>query len=318
MRILIGYDGSEYSNAIFDDLQLAGLPPDAEVKVVTIADLLMSSPPAKEVAAQVLTSRRFAAALKRVETHAERVVREAEEIASKGVARLREEFPGWHISNEVVTGTPEWELLDAAKAWDADLIVVGSEGRSAIGRLLLGSVSKRAATDAQTSVRVARRTKRKKENASPKIIVGIDGSTAAGEAIKEVGRRVWQDGTQVRLVVVHDQPSTAVIAARLPQAAGLIADVNLSVRDRAEEMLKWASSELKSIGMNVSISIQKGDPKRKLLKEAEKWNADSIFVGTRDFKNAFERFRLGSVSTAVVTKAPCSVEIVRPRDKQND
>lgn len=83
-------------------------------------------------------------------------------------------------------------------------------------------------------------------------------------------------------------------------------------------MLEWASYQLKSIGINVSISIHKGDPKRVLLKEARKWNADNIFVGTRDFKNAFERFRLGSVSTAIVTKAHCSVEIVRPRDKQQD
>jgi nucleotide-binding universal stress UspA family protein len=48
------------------------------------------------------------------------------------------------------------------------------------------------------------------------------------------------------------------------------------------------------------------------LEKAEEWNADCIFVGTRDFKSGFERFRLGSVSTAIVTNAHCSVEIVRP------
>lgn len=36
-----------------------------------------------------------------------------------------------------------------------------------------------------------------------------------------------------------------------------------------------------------------------------------IFVGSRNFNNALERFRLGSVSTALVTSAPCSVEVVR-------
>jgi nucleotide-binding universal stress UspA family protein len=318
MRIVIGYDGSEYSDAVFDDLKLAGVPLNAEAKVLTIANLLTSGPTVAEAAAQIVPSQRVAAALKRAETHAERVVKEAEEIASQGAGRLREVFPEWNVTGEVLTGTPEWELLDAAKAWDADLIVVGSQGRSAIGRLFLGSVSKRAATDAETSVRVARRIERKKKDAPPKILIGIDGSTAAEEAVNEVGRRVWPEGTQVRLVVVHDQPSAASISARLPKAAGLIADVNLKTRERAEEMLKWASRELKSIGFNVSMSIQKGDPKRILLKAAQKWDADSIFVGTRDFKNAFERFRLGSVSMAVVTKAHCSVEIVRPRDKQKE
>ncbi|HEY8560381.1 MAG TPA: universal stress protein [Pyrinomonadaceae bacterium] len=315
MRVLMGFDGSEYSNAVFDDLKLAGLPRGAEIKIVTIADLLIGGPSAGEVAAPVIPSRRVAAALKKAENHAARVVREAEEIVSTGASRLRSEFPEWNVSSEVVAGTPEWALLDAAKDWDADLIVVGSEGRSALGRLFLGSVSKRAATDARTSVRVARRTERKRESAPPKIIIGIDGSAAAAEAVKQVGRRVWQEGTEVRLAVVHDQPSTAAIAARLPRSVGLIADVNMRAR-RAEAMLKWASGELKSIGLVVSISIQKGDPKRILLKQAAKWNADSIFVGTRDFKNPFERICLGSVSTPVVTKAHCSVEIVRPRDEQ--
>lgn len=81
---------------------------------------------------------------------------------------------------------------------------------------------------------------------------------------------------------------------------------------RVSAMLEWATGELSHIGLKTSILREKGDPKSILLAEAEKWNADSIFVGTRDFKSAFERFRLGSVSTAIVTNARCSVEIVRP------
>src|SRR5690349_14522939 len=111
MRILIGYDGSEYAGAIFEDLKRAGLPREGDVKVVTVADLLMSSPPATDVAAQILTSRRVAAALKHAETHAGRVVKEAEEFASQAVSRLRSEFPEWRVTSEVVTGTPAWELI---------------------------------------------------------------------------------------------------------------------------------------------------------------------------------------------------------------
>ena len=129
-----------------------------------------------------------------------------------------------------------------------------------------------------------------------------------------VGRRVWPDGTQVRLVTAHELPSPARIAARLPNAAAMINSFNNDTVARQNETLRWAVSQLKSIGLNVSMTIQRGDPKRILLKEAEKFSADSIFVGTRDFKNAFERFRLGSVSSGVVTNAPCTVEVVRPRE----
>ena len=77
-------------------------------------------------------------------------------------------------------------------------------------------------------------------------------------------------------------------------------------------MLDWASTQLKAIGLNTSVVTPKGDPKKIILEHAAEWNADSIFVGTRDFKSGFERFRLGSVSTAIVTHAQCSVEVVRP------
>ncbi len=59
------------------------------------------------------------------------------------------------------------------------------------------------------------------------------------------------------------------------------------------------------------MALEKGDPQRVLIAEARKWEADSIFVGGRRFGRAFERFWLGSVSTALVTKAHCSVEVVR-------
>ena len=311
MKVLIGYDGSQSADAIFEDLKRAGFPRDTHAVVASVADLLMTSPPVPELSAQLSPSRRVAAGLKRAENHADRVIKEADEFASNAAARLRAEFPEWNIEKRVIKGTPAWELIDEANEWNADLLVVGSEGRSALGRLLLGSVSKRVVTDSRCSVRVARRVIRKKETKPPKIIVGIDGSAAAEAAVREVGQRTWQAGTQVRLVVARDHPSTAGIAARLPRAAGMIADFNQSSAQRADSMLTWATYQLKSIGLNVSMTIQRGDPKRILLEEARQWNADCIFVGTRDFKNSFERFRLGSVSTAVVNNARCSVEVVR-------
>ena len=41
----------------------------------------------------------------------------------------------------VVTGTPADEIVKAAKAWSADLIVIGTHGRGGVQRALLGSVA---------------------------------------------------------------------------------------------------------------------------------------------------------------------------------
>ena len=46
MRILIAYDGSECARAALTDLQLAGLPSDAEVLVLSVLDAWL---PAEEI-----------------------------------------------------------------------------------------------------------------------------------------------------------------------------------------------------------------------------------------------------------------------------
>jgi nucleotide-binding universal stress UspA family protein len=53
------------------------------------------------------------------------------------------------------------------------------------------------------------------------------------------------------------------------------------------------------------------EPQRILIEEALKWGADSICVGSYGLDRLNEESGLGSVSTELVTKAHCSVEIVR-------
>ena len=317
MRILIGYDGSESSEAMLEELTRAGLPRVCDARVVTVADMLVSSPQVRAAAAvQEMASWRLGSSLEGAENHAEAVTRQAREHAERAADMVGLQFPEWYVTSEVMTGTPAWELIDAGDKWNADLIVVGSNSRSLFGRLLLGSVSKAVVTDSRRSVRVSRPRTRKNKDAPPRVIIGIDGSPASQAAVTAVGKRVWDEGTQVHLVAVHDGPSTARLAKRLPQAANMVDSALGSKADRQDQMLDWAAYELKMIGLSVTTSIQRGDPKRILLREAEKRAADSIFVGTREFRNAIERFRLGSVSSGVVLNAPCSVEVVRPQETE--
>ncbi len=299
MRVLIGYDGSKHSDAALDDLRFAGLPSDAKSLIVSVADPLSATCKLQDVAALAMPSSHAVSAARKPQTQSDRAIR-AEDFSMKAAERLQLEFPGWEVGKHTRVGTAAWELIDAADDWNADLVIVGSEGVSILERLLLGSVSKRVITESRRSVRVARSIEKKKRGAAPKIIVGLDGSPAAQEAVYEVGRRAWHDGAQVRLVTALDTRSID-----LP---------NHRATPQEESMLEWARYHLKSTGLNISMSIQTGDPKRVLLSEARKWGADCIFVGTRNFTTGFERYQLGSVSTAVAMKAPCSVEVVRPAE----
>src|ERR1044072_3003941 len=110
-----------------------------------------------------------------------------------------------------------------------------------------------------------------------RILIGYDGSPAAEQAIYAVGQRVWQEGTEVRLIAVDDGTSPNRIAARLPQATEMINSYFQKRESRVSAMLEWATEELNAIGLKTSISTEKGDPKHILLAQASEWNADSIF-----------------------------------------
>lgn len=318
MKIIIGYDGSASADAAIEDLKRAGLPRVSEVLVVSVADLLMSSQPVAEVVGQTFTSQRVAIQTKQVQSHGERMFNEAKSHASKAKNRVQYLFPEWEVEDRAIKGSPSWELIELAESWKADLIVVGSEGRSAIGRFLLGSVSKKLATDAHCSVRVARPGKNKDDDSPPRIIVGVDDSPTSVQAIHSVGQRVWPDGTEVRLMNIDDRTSPKLIAYRVPQAAAMIDSYQNGQKSRVRSILEWGEEELNNIGLKVAIDVKKGEPEQVLIEEARRWNADSIFVGTRNLNNFFERFRLGSVSTGVVSNARCSVEIARPPEETKD
>jgi hypothetical protein len=77
-----------------------------------------------------------------------------------------------------------------------------------------------------------------------------------------------------------------------------------------QEQADAAVEELISSGLTATPVITAGDPKRVLLDEADAWGADCLFIGARGH-NRLARFMLGSVATAVVARAHCSVEVVR-------
>ena len=296
MKILIGHDGSQSADAALVDLQRAGLPNEAEALIVSVADVMMAPATAGyELATDAFMSRRVSSGLMYAQRQAARVLNEARYFAKRARDRVRAAFPYWNVRADTPAGAAAWELISKANEWRPDLIVLGSPGRSIFSRFMLGSVSKKVVTDSSHSVRVSRGDIEKDLKQPPRLVIGVDGSTEAEQAVRTVGSRVWPHGTEVRIIAVDDGSSGNNAQSSI--AAG--------------RMVAWAENALSEIGLNVSVTTEKGDPRRVLVEQAKAWDADSIFVGGRRFSSALERFQLGSVATGLVTKAHCSVEVVR-------
>jgi nucleotide-binding universal stress UspA family protein len=67
-------------------------------------------------------------------------------------ARRSLQAPGLTIDAQVLVGDPRVAIVDEARATNADLVVVGSHGRSGIAKLLMGSVAAHVVTHAPCSV----------------------------------------------------------------------------------------------------------------------------------------------------------------------
>lgn len=145
MRILIGVDGSEYSDAALDEVSKRTWPPGSEILVLHAFELPLSVTP--EVWAFPPDY------FERLDSVCRR---QADEIIKAAVAKLSGLAGVATINSKVVLGAPKSVILDEAETWKPDLIVVGSHGYPTWERLLLGSVSQAVVAHAKCSVEVVR------------------------------------------------------------------------------------------------------------------------------------------------------------------
>ena len=311
MKILIGYDGSRCADDAITDLHRAGLPPEGtEALVLAVADVYVTS-----AAADPIADRPSATVVlrdvERLKGLVGQAVDRARADAEKAAARVRSLFPGWSVSADAVADTPHWALVKKAAEWSADLIVVGSHGRSALGRMVLGSVSQQVLHSAPCSVRVGRCGAAGAQLREPRVrlVLGVDGSVDSAAAVSAVTGRHWPPGTEALVVGVLD---ARVILNHLEMARpagtphGGAAGASAGLRD----MLSNVCDDLRRSGIAATGTALDGDPKKVLIQEAEQFGADCIVVGAKGHSR-IERLLLGSVSSAVAARASCSVEVVR-------
>jgi nucleotide-binding universal stress UspA family protein len=91
----------------------------------------------------------------------------------------------------------------------------------------------------------------------------------------------------------------------------MIKEVNESERAWIEKLAGKALDTLNAKGLSATLHVHAGNPKDILVEEAERWNADCVFVGANALGSRMERFLLGSTSAAVAARSHCSVEVVR-------
>ena len=312
MKILIAYDGSSCAEAALDDLVRAGLPQAGEFAVMSVAEVWLAPENLRrQWEAENPDSDYLNEINRKHDKQSKETIAEFATLANHAAERLRGMFPGWTVSAEAASGSPAWEVLTKADNFKPDLIVAGSQGRSAVGRFFLGSISQKILTEAHCSVRVAR-GRVEVDPTSVRIVIGFDGSEGAQAAVEAVVKRRWHEGSEFRLIVATDQAAPSSFDRFVPPTAvKWVEDEMNSEIERMEKLAAPALQILKNANCAAMLQTIAGNPKKILVEEATRWNADAIFVGANRFGSRIERFLLGSVSAAVAARAHCTVEVVR-------
>lgn len=315
MRVLIAYDGSKCADSALDDLTHAGLPAKGDALVMSVAEVWMPPPPPSSYEiVEMATAAKGPLGLGRKYMAGSQAVKDADEIAAKAAARFQANFPNWKVNHEAVWGSPNWELFSKAEDWKADLIVAGSHGRSALGRLFLGSISQWLLNEARCSVRVAR-GKLDEPDFPVRLLLALDGSRSAAKALKQIASRNWPPKSEVRVVTVDQPLELTYVGGVVPPLRHSVESFNKMEHNKLQRFVEAAARKLQSAGLRTMADVIDGDPKKVLVQVAEDWRADCVFVGATGLSNRFERFMLGSTAGAVAARAHCSVEVVRTRKR---
>jgi len=288
MRILVGVDGSSSSDAVLQEAARRPWPAGSEFNVMTVVDPFF-----------------FTRAPAILEEAKKNTLQSLEEQATSLVDS------GWRVSADVVLDNPRHALPRAAKRWKADLVLLGSHGHGAVGRLLLGSTAQAVLRHAECSVEIVRKSGAE-QGAGPgmRLLIPTDGSEHADAALKSVADRPWPNGSEFLIVASPEYP---VLAGEYPYFPTEDLDqVMKHGREHAKESARSGEGFLQKVGLKAFSQVTEvhDSPAQAILATAREWKADLIVMGSHG-RRGFDRLILGSVSETVALHAHCSVEVIR-------
>lgn len=211
---------------------------------------------------------------------------------------------GVEVSHVVVDdGFPDMALADAARELHADLIAIGTHGRTGLRRLLLGSVAEKTVRLATMSVLVARGAP-SAEGGYRTILVGTDFSPLADAALARAVE-VAAPGARIHVLNAWQLPVSPPVDGADP-AGVLRGELAEDVRLRGHALAQaWRER-----GVAIEVEASEAPAAEALVERATSLRADLVVVGSHG-RRGVRRLLLGSVAEATVRHAPCSVLVAR-------
>jgi nucleotide-binding universal stress UspA family protein len=227
--------------------------------------------------------------------------------AASGVDRSR-------IDLVVDAGEPAARIVAVAAERGDAIIVMSSHGRGAIGRAIFGSVADRVAHSATVPVLIVRPGKDALAAGAVlfrRIVVPLDGSELANEALPEAQKLAKHLGVPIQLVRAVDPTTWMPYAAGAEPAPALSPEVTVRIidqaRQEARDSLAASAATLAGSGVEVTQQVLEGSP---FFAIADALQPGDLLVMTSHGRSGVQRWLMGSVAEKLVREAPVPVMIV--------
>ena len=213
---------------------------------------------------------------------------------------------GWQVERLPIKGRPATAILDVARIFEPDVIVVGSRGRGPLTTMLLGSVSAEIVDQAPCSVLVARGPE------ASRLLVATDGSDVARVIPGLLSAWGAFRGAAVEAISIAPLPDRTfdLLAEVYTLGSYRSDDDRQKLLDRHRRIAEEMAQHLAERGIVATASVLAGDAAHEIIAAAQRRGTDLIVTGTRGL-HGVERVILGSVARNVLLHAACSVLVVR-------
>ncbi|NCD24899.1 MAG: universal stress protein [Deltaproteobacteria bacterium] len=137
------------------------------------------------------------------------------------------------------------------------------------------------------------------------ILAAVDQSDYASLVLKKAFDLATKDDAKVTVMTVSNISFTNLYVGETPT------NILEKLREGVDETVKKIKSQAEAARTSVEIVVEESSsPANAIVDYAEKNGVDLIVIGSKGM-GAIERFLIGSVSSQVVTHAPCSVLVVK-------
>jgi nucleotide-binding universal stress UspA family protein len=221
-------------------------------------------------------------------------------------AKKRAQDAGVSASTALLDGPPSSAIVTYAESRPFDAIVMGTQGKHGLERVLLGSTAEGVLRSTTIPTFVVHPGADVQTPVFRRILVAVDDSEPSAAACAFTYRLASVDDSRLLLCNVVE---SAVLSdnARLPGYGMTPFAEHLRGGQRS---LDKAGEEARANGIDVDTVKVEGQPVDQLLWAAQSLGADLIAIGTHG-RRGLKRLIIGSVAEGVVRRSPIPVVVVR-------